>query len=173
MDNRISKVTEARFLSWYIRELRETPYVTPGINIARILATNSIVLDFCNSHGCEWRLKDAPSDRRCNAINATPVENADLRCSCFRRREQAIIPTRDEGPVHNFVLSSIPSAAVLLAPKEARRCVPRLHPPARLPFGTMPRIVSLDHVKILGLQLVPALSDTRYWNLPQPKALRR
>lgn len=67
-------------------------YLPCEINIAGIPTTNGIVPDSCNSHG--QRLKDAPSDRRCNAINATPVENADLRCSCFRRCAQAIIPAR-------------------------------------------------------------------------------
>jgi len=61
--------------------------------------------------------------------------------------------------------------SVFFAPRTGR---PVSHLSSRLRFRNgVPRIVSLGHVKILGLQLVPALSDTRYWNLPQPKALRR
>jgi len=129
---------------------------------------HGIVLDSCNSHGCEWRLKDAPSDRRCNAINATPVENADLRRSCFRRCAQVIIPARrrTRPQFRGFFHSSCPSCS-----HRGQAGLHRVYSPA-LALGTVPRIVSLGHVKILGLQLVSALSDTRYWNLPQPKALR-
>lgn len=96
----------------------------------------------------------------------TPVENADLRRSCFRwfRVSNNSVETKDSSTISWFLLPFL-ARPVLLAPTGSAFVL-------SLALRTMPRIVSLGHVKILGLQLVPALSDTRYWNLPQPKALR-
>lgn len=76
-----------------------------------ILSAGSFIkLEVCHSHVWKTRLA---WNRRCNAINVTPVENADLRCSCFRRARTSNNSTGDQELAHNFVASSIPSRLLL------------------------------------------------------------